>query len=194
MIAIRNQIECTTHIIWLSLEPRKDKISIICGEEPSSAVPDQKVKINVRFSDINSASDFKSAYSTGCNSEVMGFSNSLKTTSKDMSPSSGLALRNLDKSVNDSDEEDDLARLLNEAGEDDDDFELVQNPCNRLSDKNGDISNTQPFNAAYNKQGQFALCSSEAVSKNQDRPAPLICVGLTEKQEIPELNLARSQS
>jgi len=45
------------------------------------------------------------------------------------SPCSALALRNLGKSL-DSDEEDDLARLLNEAGEDDDEYKLVTQPCN----------------------------------------------------------------
>ena len=78
-----------------------------------------------------------------CNSEVTGFTGSLKTTSKEYSnsPSSGLALRNLGKSVDsDSDDEDDLARLLNEAGEESDEFELVQNPCNGFDQQNADIS------------------------------------------------------
>jgi len=113
------------------------------------------------------------------------FSNSHQTTSKELasSPCSALALRNLGKSIDDSDEEDDLARLLDEAGEDDE-FELVQTPCNGFNGLQAGIQKTQPFNAAlnYNKPSQFGLYSSEAVSKNQTRPAPLICVGLTEKQ------------
>ena len=119
-----------THMILLS-EPRKEKTKSICDDEPSSGVPDQKVKINVRFSDVNSASGFKSEYSTAANSDALTFSNSHKTTSKEMasSPCSALALRNLGKSL-DSDEEDDLARLLNEAGEDDDEYKLVTQPCN----------------------------------------------------------------
>jgi len=65
-------------------------------------------------------------------SEVMGLTSSTKMASKEYvsSPSSGLALRNLGKSDG-SDEEDDLERLLNENGEQDDvDFQLRQNTCN----------------------------------------------------------------
>lgn len=65
-------------------------------------------------------------------SEVMGLTSSTKTASKEYvsSPSSGLALRNLGKSDG-SDEEDDLERLLNENGDQDDvDFQLKQDTCN----------------------------------------------------------------
>ena len=167
-------------------EPRKEKTKSICDDEPPSTVPDQKVKINVRFSDVNSASGFKSEKSTAANSDALTFSNSHKTTSKELasSPCSALALRNLGKSL-DSDEEDDLARLLDDAGEnEDDEFELIADPCNGFANQQPGIQKAEPFNAAsnYGKQNPFALCSSEAVSKGQTRPAPLICVGLTEKQ------------
>lgn len=140
-----------THMIFAS-EPRKEKTNSICDDEPSSSVPDQKVKINVRFSDVNSASGFKSEKSTAANSDALTFSNSNKTTSKELasSPCSALALRNLGKSL-DSDEEDDLARLLNDAGEDDDDeFELIANPCNGFADQQPGIQKAEPFNAALN--------------------------------------------
>lgn len=118
-----------------------------------------KVNINVKFSDVNSNSDFKSASSTMCNSEVMGLSTSTKTGSKDVnSPSSGLALRNLGKSVDsEDDEEDDLERLLNENGEqDNDEYQLIRNPCNGFIHANTSEVSKQLSgkpNAALNMQG-----------------------------------------
>jgi len=104
-----------------------------------------------------------------CNSEALNVTCSIKTSSKGAfsnSPSSGLALRNLGKS--DDSEEDDLARLLDEQGEqDDDEFELIENPCNGFNRANVDNRCNGLPNVALNRQGQFALCSSEAVAKNK---------------------------
>lgn len=47
---------------------------------------------------------------------------------------------------------------------------------------------------ALEMQGQFVMCSSEAVCKKGGNNEPLVCVGLTEKNEVPELNFTRSQS
>lgn len=76
-----------------------------------------------------------------CSSEVMGLTScSTKTGSKDFanSPSSSHALRNLGKPVDSEDEEeDDLARLLNENGEPEmDEFPLLSNPCNGFGSAN----------------------------------------------------------
>ena len=80
-------------------------------------------------------------------------------------------MRNLGKSVDtDDEEEDDLARLLDENGEEDEDeFELIEKPCNGFQRVNVDNDSNGLPNVALNKQGQFALCSSEAVVKNEAR-------------------------
>ena len=113
--------------------------------------------------------------------------------------SSGLALRDLGGSqVSDLNEEDDdeLERLIENGDLGEDDFPPIQNPCNGLKRPNVNISKGKGFgnqlpNAAYKMQGQFALCSSEQIGQNEAK-IPLICEGLTEKNELPELNFTRS--
>ena len=156
----------------MKIEPHNTRSK--CEDQYSNTSSNQKVKINVKFTDINSNSDYKSQNSTMCNSEALNVTCSVKTSSKEAfsnSPSSGLALRNLGKSDDsDDEEEDDLARLLDEQGEqDDDEFELIENPCNGFNRSNVDNRCNGLPNVALNKQGQFALCSSEAVAKNETR-------------------------
>ena len=142
--------------------------------------------------------------STMCGSEDMGLNGSVKTCSKELasSPISGLVMRNLRRS-NDSeeneDDDDELERLIENGDLGDDEFEINFKPCNRFNPANAyaNNGNTQifggPNNAAFKMQGQFALCSSEAmVSKNEATNEPLMCEGLTEKDVLPELNCTRS--